>query len=186
VDQCKNDGNGRGQLRRKRCPGCGEWVYQKGTYCSPECREKVLERNRIVREERKAMGLCQKCPNDALPGLTLCSPCRDKNRATNSKSVRRVKLTVFEHYGLECPCCGESNIQFLQLDHKDGQGCEERRQVKLVGDAYYRWVIAQGFPDYLQVLCAGCNFAKRNGTECPHEQERRDLIDAVAKIPMTY
>jgi len=65
---------------------------------------------------------------------------------------------------LECACCGNKNFKWLQIDHILPQGEKNQDNVGKL-----RREIAQGIrPDSeFQLLCANCNFAKRNHKTCP-------------------
>jgi len=81
------------------------------------------------------------------------------------------KLIVMEHYSngkLECDCCGENIYEFLTIDHIDGGGSKHRKELK--GNSMYDWIIANDFPNNFRVLCMNCNYAKRFGDKCPHEE----------------
>lgn len=84
------------------------------------------------------------------------------------------KVIVFDHYGRECACCGESMLELLTLDHVNNDGAEQRREWRKEkntaggGRNFYRWVIKMGFPADLQVLCMNCNAAKHWYGVCPH------------------
>ncbi len=87
-----------------------------------------------------------------------------------------IKQEVFDAYGNECTCCGETIPEFLQVDHIDGGGCKHRVEVlggkNRGGHAFYKWLKDQGFPkDNFQLLCANCNFAKGRFKVCPHNRE---------------
>jgi hypothetical protein len=90
-------------------------------------------------------------------------------------------LTVYSNGQPKCACCGETEIAFLTIDHINGGG---RRHVakKGVGGGIglYRWLIRNNFPDGFQVLCMNCNFARRRGRLCPHEEKR--LLNPKAKL----
>lgn len=83
---------------------------------------------------------------------------------------RRLRETVYAAYGgFVCTCCGEREPTFLSLDHINNDGAEHRRELKHP-DALYGWLIKNGFPPIVQVLCMNCNFGKqRNGGTCPHQ-----------------
>jgi hypothetical protein len=74
------------------------------------------------------------------------------------KSNRKVK--VLTHYGpghtLKC-CwdgCNVSDIDMLSLDHIYNDGAEDRREsAGGSGDALYRKVEREGFPERFQTLC---------------------------------
>lgn len=85
-----------------------------------------------------------------------------------------LKLDVLKRYGgTFCVCCGEDNIGFLTLDHIDGGGNRQRREINALGNAFYLWLKRNGYPDLrLRVLCYNCNCGRRHTGRCPHEDER--------------
>jgi hypothetical protein len=81
---------------------------------------------------------------------------------------------VLEGYGAFCACCGEREKSFLVIDHVNNDGAAHRRELQsrgiYPGPAFYRWVVTNGFPDILQVLCANCNTSKlRYKGVCVHK-----------------
>jgi len=81
------------------------------------------------------------------------------------------KLLVINHYGKVCQCCGESHIEFLEIDHIDGAGNEHRRSIgSKCGPDFYIWLIKNGYPNGFQVLCANCIRAKYRYGICPHKK----------------
>jgi hypothetical protein len=90
---------------------------------------------------------------------------------------RKLKEKVLRAYGGKCNCCGETIIEFLTIDHKNGGGNKHRRNIH---SDFYLWLIKNNFPkDEFQVLCMNCNFATRFGRICPHNKINinRNLID---------
>lgn len=83
------------------------------------------------------------------------------------------KKEIFQAYGGQCVCCGESNSIFLTIDHVDGKGSEHRKLIGLsspTGKSFYHWLKKQGYPkDNYQILCFNCNFAKHVLGRCPHQ-----------------
>lgn len=74
---------------------------------------------------------------------------------------RSRKLKIISHYGGKCACCSESMLEFMSIDHINGDGAAHRRQHKNRGGAaFYDWLIRNKFPDGFQVLCHNCNMAK--------------------------
>jgi hypothetical protein len=163
----------RRERRKKRreaglCAECGENADGK-TLCE-NCSEKNSARNIGVRARRKAKGNCPDCGAKKARNSVFCPVCRDKRAAyyagnkdrllegTHRRKAER-KQTVFEHYGLECSCCGENEFEFLTIDHINGGGNEHRRSIN---GCFYRWVIENGFPDGLQTLCYNCLVLNRN------------------------
>jgi len=86
----------------------------------------------------------------------------------------RNKTTVMEHYSKGppwCACCGESERDFLVVDHVYGHGNEHRRKTfgRIQGGwQLYKWLIDQGFPLGFQVLCYNCNASKGKHGNCVH------------------
>lgn len=80
------------------------------------------------------------------------------------------KKIVIEFYGGKCKCCGETNIWFLSLDHKNNDGFKYGRARK--GLKYSNLVAKNNFPKDLQLLCYNCNQGKNNPINkyiCPHK-----------------
>ncbi len=101
-----------------------------------------------------------------------------KNRAENREyyieynRTSRIELRkqCIEHYGGCCACCGEDTYEFLAFDHKDGGGGKQRKETKVLGSGFVRWLIANNFPDDIQILCHNCNLAKGFYGVCPHQR----------------
>jgi hypothetical protein len=77
------------------------------------------------------------------------------------------KARVFGHYGRSCACCGSTTV--LSIDHANGGGGDHRRALFGSDTAslqFWRWLIAQGFPDGYQTLCRRCNASKGTGPAC--------------------
>lgn len=94
-----------------------------------------------------------------------------RQQFAKSKRLKRqeIKRKVFEHYGMSCNCCGHSDFEVLSLDHVHGGGRAHRRELGLEGNTFLAWIIRNEFPEGFQTLCLNCNFAKKNGRECPHK-----------------
>jgi hypothetical protein len=133
---------------------------------------------------RREQGLCPYCGDRAAPSRSLCTSCLSKDRdrcRERMRSVdyprgrRQLKREVFSQYGgCRCSCCGETIIEFLQIDHVHGGGNAHRKSIrKRSGEQFYKWLKANNFPPGFQVLCANCNLAKGAFGECPHERLRR-------------
>ena len=83
-----------------------------------------------------------------------------------------LKRDVFAHYTsngiVECACCREQELAFLQLDHVYNSGKKHRLRLKkkgIIGTGYmfYKHLRERGYPNKpkLQILCANCHGAKR-------------------------
>ena len=94
----------------------------------------------------------------------------EKRRAIEKKCRDRIRLIVLTKYGGDppkCKCCGESQLEFLSVDHIKGGGRKER---KLYGSKFCYSLIRRKFPKGYQVLCHNCNQAKGYYGKCPHQK----------------
>ena len=81
-----------------------------------------------------------------------------------------LRVEALRHYSdntMQCACCGESEIDFLALDHINGGGGKHRKEVGR-GYRFIRWLQKNNYPDGFQVLCHNCNQAKSYYDGCPH------------------
>lgn len=88
------------------------------------------------------------------------------------KYNEKVRLKVLTHYGglpPKCVCCGELFNEFLSIDHINGGGNKQRKGLKInSGQAFYRWLIKNDYPEGFRVLCMNCNFSLGKRGYCPH------------------
>ena len=86
------------------------------------------------------------------------------NRKRGKKYRDKYKALVLEHYGgkpPKCACCGETQYEFLCIDHIKGNGTKHLHSLNLRG-TIYRWIIRNNFPKIFQILCFNCNMLKSN------------------------
>jgi hypothetical protein len=100
-----------------------------------------------------------------------------------------LKIQAFEKYGgSKCACCGETDPDFLCLDHVNSDGGAHRRLVSpgrkdWGGFHIYRLLRRQGWPPGFQVLCMNCNFGRtRNSGVCPHIKPSKPLEARLAEL----
>lgn len=97
----------------------------------------------------------------------------EKVEAMRRARYRKLRLAVLEAYGNKCVCCGETQPEFLAIDHINGGGKEDRAKYShLDGKSWYAYLLKE-HPDRVQILCHNCNCAKGHYGECPHETMRR-------------
>jgi hypothetical protein len=97
------------------------------------------------------------------------------------------RFRVMEHYSggePKCECCGEDRLEFLCIDHVNGNGKQHRRELghKRIVD----WLEMNGFPEGFRVLCHNCNLSHGFYGYCPHvkgEKLRRIVEDYRADPP---
>jgi hypothetical protein len=85
---------------------------------------------------------------------------RNMNRKCQKEASEAVKRKVYEHYGSCCAICGESNWEFLTIDHKNNDG-NLQRKIHGIGSSFHYWIIRNNFPDDLQLLCYNHNCSKQ-------------------------
>ena len=94
-------------------------------------------------------------------------------RLHNKTYNRRLRDELIAAYGGKCACCGESEREFLTLDHVGNWGGRHRRKFgwKAKGKGLFLRLKRKGFPkDKWRLLCMNCNQATRFGDECPHQR----------------
>ena len=87
--------------------------------------------------------------------------CNQRDR----KKRKANRIVVLSHYSggvPNCDICKENILEFLALDHKNGNGSEHRKELN--GRDIIDWVISKGFPDGYRVLCNNCNLKSRDNS----------------------
>lgn len=95
---------------------------------------------------------------------------RINNYARNHFKKNRLK--VLNHYGAKCACCGETQMEFLAVDHKNNDGNKHRKEIGYVN--IYAWIIRNKYPTTFQILCHNCNLARSFYGECPHNRKKQN------------
>jgi hypothetical protein len=146
----------------KRC-GIGEIVRPKGLCCNKCLKERAVERSLkwYYKNQEKAI---QKSLERYIT--------RDKQKyfITRHNYLLKIKAEVMSHYSKgkpKCACCGENELKFLCIDHKEGIQGRKRRYS---GCPFYFWLKNNGYPKGFQVLCFNCNMAKGMYGKCPHKE----------------
>lgn len=68
-------------------------------------------------------------------------------------------------YGGKCKCCGEMTVEFLTLEHVQGQAGKKRE----TSYKAYSKAIKEYKPEIYEILCYNCNCVKAHGKICPHK-----------------
>ena len=149
------------------CGGCGKLPpLDDKIYCQ-KCTEKQAAYHLRRRSRCLNKSICPTCkvrPLDLLPKRT-CSICLEFRR---QRRIELRNLVLMAYGGPICKCCGETEIDFLQIDHIDGGG---KKHSKQINHDLYRWLKKNNFPPGFQVLCCNCNFAKGAYGTCPHQRK---------------
>ena len=102
---------------------------------------------------------------------TGCKECHKKEnveyrqRHPEAQYEHIVKVEVFTHYSdgpPKCKRCGFNDLRALTLDHVNGDGYLQRKELKRKGSSFYIWARENEYPDTLQVLCHNCQWIKRH------------------------
>ncbi len=128
-------------------------------------------------ERRKADGICfastkeNPCDGHVPAGRVYCDKHNTENNLESRLRASELRKLVIETYGSKCQCCGETEVELLQVDHVDGGGNQHRREIGQ--SQLYRWLKKHGFPRKgFILLCGSCNWSwGRNGC-CPHAKAR--------------
>ena len=97
----------------------------------------------------------------------LHSQCKECNKLRFKIARQRLKDSLIEYYSngeFKCALCPETRMQLLEIDHINGDGAEDRRQLiedsgaKWSGLHFYQRLKRQGFPEGFRVLCRSCNY----------------------------
>lgn len=148
-----------------RCVTCGtaEYPITVGTTVCVRCAEKVRQwkKDPANREKVRAWGRQWREKN------------RERSRELAAKYNREAKLDIMAHYGGSCVCCGETIVEFLTLDHINGDGGQDRKQARVGHGGYrhYRKLLQEPPRADLQILCVNCHHAKTFTGSCPHAKQ---------------
>jgi hypothetical protein len=119
---------------------------------------------------------CSKCKKHKLnDGYKTCVTCRAKGMAY----WERQRQAVLNLLGNKCACCGESEPEFLTVDHVNNDGYLEKSPAgnRIRGSGYYPKCIKaiQAGSKAYQLLCWNCNCARANEPDkiCPCYKERQ-------------
>lgn len=77
-------------------------------------------------------------------------------------------LAAITRLGGKCACCDDDQLEFLQLDHKNGGGTAHRKKLSL--GAFYYWAATAPLREVkaiLRILCANCHHAISTRGQCP-------------------
>ena len=91
-----------------------------------------------------------------------------RNVIKNKSYYHKLRIKALEYYGGKCMCCGESQIEFLGIDHIDGGGSKHRKELKKKNLNTYEFLRKTKYPKGYQTLCHNCNLAKGFYGKCPH------------------
>lgn len=149
---------------------CGQRCARVDRYPGSD-RAKKLKRMQI-----KDAGLCFGCgvgvPVKNIARKHRCEACVEAIRAKAREKYQKLRLDVLKLYGGKCTCCGETETDFLTLDHVNNDGYLDRKK------SFYLYVW-KNRPTDIQVLCYNCNCSKGHHGVCPHQRRPKLVCEAV-------
>lgn len=153
------------------CRDCGKCAPRPMKLSCQECHVDNRYGAIVRRQKFSIAGMCILCgQNQPVEKCKWCGPCRLKKK----EAYCSLRLRVMNQYGgPKCRCCQESHIEFLEIDHVNGDGASHRKRTP-GARSIYTWLRHMKYPPGFQVLCGNCNAAKYRFGECPHERERRN------------
>ncbi len=103
---------------------------------------------------------------------------RSFSREHTNRKNRMVRTQVIGHYSngtFVCLCCGQSERDFLTIDHINGNGNEMSRErgIPRAGPRLYMWLFRNRFPEGYQIVCMNCNMSKAKHGACVHNKEEK-------------
>lgn len=145
--------------------GCGR-KPKKGFKTCRYCRGRDNCKRKAYLKEGRC--ICSREIDD--PKFKKCSICRSQTNKRN----RVIKLEIIKAYGGKCQCpggCDVVNPDWLSMDHIKGGGIKHRRELKVIGLDFYRWLKKSNFPKRgFRLLCYNCNLSRGHLGQCPHER----------------
>jgi hypothetical protein len=174
-----------GDLRRGSCKSCGCFRLDIATGNSEYFEYGKHKIDPVTGEQIKKCWHCQKIKIFSKFGAykrsksgkaSICKECSSK-RSTESNRKRR--YLIIEHYTnglMSCACCEESNLEFLSIDHINGNGANHRKEI---GVRLEQWLWKMGFPEGFRILCHNCNQSLGAYGYCPHNQVGGKFVNAI-------
>lgn len=132
-----------------------------------------------IRKQRKELGLCKECAQPLNGLVSRCLECKTKHSAQMVNAANKSKDEVYKAYGDKCKHCGEANRKFLCIDHVNGGGNKEKKELGGVGIKLYKHIISLKFPADYQILCYNCNIKKSSQSiiksDSRHSKRRAEI-----------
>lgn len=103
-------------------------------------------------------------------------------REKRKEQKRDIKNEIFKFLGGKCECCGETKIEFLCIDHKNGGGRKERKGKSQI--TYLRGILKQiKQTTKFRILCWNCNSSFGLYNRCPHQDGK--VLGTIERIHYT-
>lgn len=131
------------------------------------CDKVLTKKNWPVWREKRRSYVCVTCSR------LMYKEYHSRNKKLRNERQRQyrfnLKKQIVSMYGGKCSCCGEKEIKFLTIEHIDKNGAQHRRELGGSKNVH-NWIIKNGYPKNMDVLCFNCNAASFYYGECPHKK----------------
>ncbi|KKN03084.1 hypothetical protein LCGC14_1111110 [marine sediment metagenome] len=150
-----------------KCYSCGATENKDGTPISSwRCKAcHTAEEKQKYRENPEKFRQTKRTWKEA-------NPLRQKEIDKRSRlKLKSDALNAYSNGNPVCVCCGETEFEFLCLDHIENDGYKQRG-VTGKGNSFYFWLRKNKYPQHLkvQVMCFNCNWSKKLGGVCIHKR----------------
>lgn len=150
-------------------------------YICEDCGEPQEYTRRVgPRKDGLVRKLCPACAKRRQSKDALKHYHRNRNEINPAKQLlhKQNRAIVIERMGGMCECCGETETAFMEVDHINDDGKQQR--LKHPGQAtIYWWLVKHNFPAGFRLLCSNCNRGRwRNGGICPHQEGSQAIAQA--------
>jgi hypothetical protein len=136
------------------------------------CGDELTDANWPLRERSHGTRICVTC-NTRLDKERY-QRTRDVRLDTIRRSRQSLRKEIIAGYGGLCECCGESNWEFLTIDHVNGDGSTHRKELMEQGTRLYTWLKRNDYPkDGFRLLCFNCNCSIGFLGYCPHRAVKK-------------
>lgn len=135
--------------------------------------EKIKDRSRKAYHKKTQEQKIERL--EALKSRRQSDPSFREHELKRSARARiKLKETVIQQYGGCCKCCGETELDFLSIDHILNDGALHRKSIPSGSGVLYRLIKDKNDFSKYQVLCFNCNMSKKIGKgKCIHERNKR-------------
>jgi len=168
----------------KQCSKCGQLkdveefspradgVFGRHAHCKACRRSRWLQHEKQVNERRRGLYAANEKFRQSSNAAAKRYRERNKQRLSERNRIRyrQMKTTIIKRYGGKCECCNESRIEFLVIDHVEGGGTGERKNLSPTG-VFRKLLMSEEIMTGYRVLCHNCNSALAYYGYCPHQPE---------------
>lgn len=182
------------RANRPPCKDCGVRPrYRNHSRCRA-CLRPIQRAVMAKRRERHIRAnVCRDCGTRLNTAkFKYCVACLEHHRANTKEYKRRLKIECFNAYGgCFCQCCGETELDFLALDHINNDGAEHRKRIfgrsnAGGGHSMHQHLKNQGFPPGFQVYCHNCNWSKQISGTCVHQTSATTVLKHLSTVNLIY